>query len=548
VAGPSVAVRILGDLSAWAKSISGASETANTGAGKIKNAFSGVLGILNKSGVLGPFTGALDGVSEALDSISKKSADVGEKLLGAGGAIVGVGAGLMAFGSAQKEAQQQLSTAIDDTGASYSTYAGQIAEAVKAEEKHGETANETMNALQKLTEVTHSPATALQDLSVASDLAAAKHEDLTTAAGQLGKAFNGNMKVLKDFGITTKTSGSDAVSQLASVVKGQGDAAADSFSGKLRDLKATVEDDVATFANKWGPAITAVGAGLSGIGATMEVVSGVTDLLKNSTLLATVATQAQTAAQWLLNTAMSANPIGVVVVLIAALVAAFVLAYQHITVFRDGVNDLWHAMAVAFDGIKVAAVAVFDWLKSNWPLLLGVLTGPFGLMLAIVVTHWNSVKSFLEGIPGDIRSIFSGASHWLEQAGEDVVHGLVNGIKSAAAGAVNDVKAIPGQIVGGFKSALGIHSPSTVFAEFGRNTIEGYVQGIKQSAGTAASAVSSAVDALVPTAPPGPAMAVAGAAGAYGAAMHVENMNVSSAVDVDLLAQKVGARFAAARV
>ena len=140
---------------------------------------------------------------------------------------------------------------------------------------------------------------------------------------------------------------------------------------------------------------------------------------------------------------MDANPITLVVVALAALVAAFVLAYQHRSPHsRDGVNDLWTFIKSAFDGIEKAASDVFDWLAKNWPLVLGILTGPFGLMLEQVITHWNDVSTFLAGIPGKIATIFADAGTWLEKAGENIIKGLVDGITGAAKTAVDAVKKV----------------------------------------------------------------------------------------------------------
>lgn len=47
-----------------------------------------------------------------------------------------------------------------------------------------------------------------------------------------------------------------------------------------------------------------------------------------------------TAAQWLLNAAMTANPVGLIVMGIAALVAGFVAAYRHSETFRAGIDGL----------------------------------------------------------------------------------------------------------------------------------------------------------------------------------------------------------------
>ena len=204
MAGPSVAVRILGDLTGWNKSVGGTGDAATTATSRIKGAFSSVLGTLNKSGVLGPFGASIDAISSSMDSLSEKGASVGEKFLGVGGAAVGLGLGLQELGSKQQAAQQQLSAAISATGGSYAAYSEQIKETIGDEEHHGETATETMTAMQKLTQIMHNPTEAIKEMGLAADVAAAKHEDLTTAAGQVGKAFEGNTKILKDFGITVQ--------------------------------------------------------------------------------------------------------------------------------------------------------------------------------------------------------------------------------------------------------------------------------------------------------------------------------------------------------
>lgn len=58
-------------------------------------------------------------------------------------------------------------------------------------------------------------------------------------------------------------------------------------------------------------------------------------------------------AQWLLNAAMSANPLALVVIAVVALVAAIVLAYKNSETFRNIVQKCW-------EGIKTAAGAVWN--------------------------------------------------------------------------------------------------------------------------------------------------------------------------------------------
>jgi hypothetical protein len=113
-----------------------------------------------------------------------------------------------------------------------------------------------------------------------------------------------------------------------------------------------------------------------------------------------------------------------IVLAIAALVAAFVLAYQHVTWFRNAVDDMGRLVVRVFQDIKQWALDAFNWLKEHWPLILAILAGPFGLAVYEIATHWNSILSFLKGLPGDVGRVLG---HMWD--------GIANGFKSV----LNDV-------------------------------------------------------------------------------------------------------------
>ena len=104
-----------------------------------------------------------------------------------------------------------------------------------------------------------------------------------------------------------------------------------------------------------------------------------------------LAYKAWTIAQAALNVVMEANPILLVVVAIAALVAGIIWAYQNVEVFRDIVDGAFAAVATAFGWITAAASTVFDWLRDNWPLLLAILLGPFGAAVLVIQRNWDSI-------------------------------------------------------------------------------------------------------------------------------------------------------------
>jgi hypothetical protein len=107
---------------------------------------------------------------------------------------------------------------------------------------------------------------------------------------------------------------------------------------------------------------------------------------------------------------MAANPILLVVVAIAALVAAVIIAYQKVGWFRAFVDGAMRGIVTAFNWIRDAAAAVFGWISQHWPLLLTILTGPFGAMVAIVIKNWDTIRGVIQGFVDWLRGLVSTVS------------------------------------------------------------------------------------------------------------------------------------------
>jgi hypothetical protein len=523
VAGPSFVVRVLGDATGFGKSMDASAKTAQSAASKAHDAFSSMLGTLNRAGVLGPFGDALAGIDDAIGKVVGHGKDIGTVMLGVGGALAGVGVGLQALGSKDQAAHQQLQASVQATGKDYEDYASGVEAAIKKQEGFGTSANVTQDALSKLTQATHDPQKALDLLGTAANVAASKHEDLATAAGQIGKVYNGNTKLLKDYGVSIdKTTGltkdgKTATQALADVTAGQASAAADTFMGKLDGVKARVEDAAASFGQKYGPAITIAGAAMTGLGAAVETGSAAVTALKDSTLLQSAATKVAEAAQWLWNAAMDANPIGLVVLAIAGLVAALIFAYEKVGWFRDAVNDMGAAAVAAFNWVVNIAKVVFGWIAANWPLLVGILFGPFGMAAALILTHWDDILGFLKKLPGQITNIASGMWDGIYNAFKAMINFIID--------AWNGLKFKTPSI-----DVLGVHTPSVTI---GVPEIPHLAQGglITQTG----LIYAHAGEAITP-------------AGRAGPALHIENATFSDAADVDLLMRQTEFAVAAGRL
>jgi len=153
---------------------------------------------------------------------------------------------------------------------------------------------------------------------------------------------------------------------------------------------------------------------------------------KVASFASAAASQAWAGAQWLLNAALSANPIALVVIGIAALVAAIVIAWQHSETFRAIVT-------AAFDAVLGAVKWVWNWISDNWPTILTILTGPIGLAVRFIMGHWDTIKAGVTGVYDWIVEKF------------DAVVGFVTGLPDRISNAASGMW---GGITGAFKSAI----------------------------------------------------------------------------------------------
>lgn len=124
-------------------------------------------------------------------------------------------------------------------------------------------------------------------------------------------------------------------------------------------------------------------------------------------------------------------------------------------------------------GIVVAVISTF----------VGLITGSEDTYKGIKKV-WDGIMGFFAGIPKAIGDFFSGAGKWLVDAGKNIIDGLLNGLKSMGSTIGKFfLDLLPDWIVGPFKTALGIRSPSTKFFGYGRNIVQGAIGGVRSGFG-----------------------------------------------------------------
>lgn len=245
---------------------------------------------------------------------------------------------------------------------------------------------------------------------------------------------------------------------------------------------------------------------------------------------------------WAFNVALAANPIGLVVIAIAALVAALIWLWKNNETFRKIVTAAWK-------GVQVVVSAVVKWfVNTAWPFLQkvwdGILTGvrvlvrawklQWNIAVAVVRAVWGFIQdrvrngvanitavvtrirqivttvraafnaaraavvdrvgalvSFVRGVPGRIVGALGRLRSRLFGAGMDIIRGLIDGIRNMIGRAAQAARDAVSSAVSAAKNFLGIGSPSKVFAQLGMETMRGYQQGVGREARRTAAAVES---------------------------------------------------------
>jgi phage-related protein len=199
------------------------------------------------------------------------------------------------------------------------------------------------------------------------------------------------------------------------------------------------------------------------------------------------------------------------------------------------IKGLWHGVTTAFDSVVTFFRELPDNLKKHFTNAAEWLHSP-GLTVIKglgkgIVDAFENVVNWFKNLPRNIGGFFKDVGSWLKDAGYNLVMGLIHGIENAASAAWHAVTSFASGLVSGFKSAMGISSPSTVMAEqVGKWIPAGIARGVSDNmhlvataaAGVRQAAMAAAGDgspigfSITTTATHGDVMAASGPVGSAG--------------------------------
>lgn len=159
----------------------------------------------------------------------------------------------------------------------------------------------------------------------------------------------------------------------------------------------------------------------------VSIVQGVVSAIKAWQL----ATQGMTIAQKLLNLAMAANPIGIIITVIAALVAAFIVLWNNCEGFRNFFINLW-------ENIKNIVSNAVEAVKNFFGNLVSGVQEKFNAMKEAATEKFNAIKDAavekFNAIKDAVTEKFNAAKEamgTIMQAAKDVVSEKLSAMRSA---------------------------------------------------------------------------------------------------------------------
>lgn len=163
------------------------------------------------------------------------------------------------------------------------------------------------------------------------------------------------------------------------------------------------------------------------------------------------------AIQTALNVVMNANPIGLIILAITALVAAFMILWNNCEGFRNFWIGLW-------EHIKTAAGAVAEWFKNAWTATLDWFKDAVAKIKEFFAKAWEGIKAVfsnsiignyfkaiwetIKGVFAVVKAVLSG--NWAEAW--EAIKGIVNTWKDFFAGVWEKIAGVFSAIGGWFSA------------------------------------------------------------------------------------------------
>ena len=313
--------------------------------------------------------------------------------------------------------------------------------------------------------------------------------------GNIVKAINA---VQTEMGITGTTAleAEETISGSAASMKAAFSNFLTSLASDNMDTKESFEElkeTTSVFLENLVPKIQAVFESIGPIGQAIVVVTGAILALSAAEKAFTVVKTAATAAQWLYNAALNANPIGLIITLVAGLVAAIITLWNTNEGFRNDLIGAWDAIKNAAvvvwesivkfftEDIPNAFNTVINFVKDNWQSLLLLITNPIAGALKLLYDLNPRFREWVNDVWTSIKNGFSrivdGARTW----GKDLLDNFISGIRSK----IQNLKDMVSNVAQTVKNFLGFSEPKegplSNFHTYAPDMMDLFIKGIRDN-------------------------------------------------------------------
>lgn len=216
-----------------------------------------------------------------------------------------------------------------------------------------------------------------------------------------------------------------------------------------------------------GPLLVAIGSVISAVGTIMTLVpalSGALTALKGVFIA--------------LNAAMAANPIGIVIVAITALVAAFLYLWNNCEAFRD----FWINL---FEKVKEVVSKAVEAVKNFFTKMIEGIKERVGKIKETIVGGFTAAIDFITSLPRK-------ALKW----GKDIIEGIVRGIKSMIGAVKNAVSSVANTIKSFLHFSTPDEGPLKDYASWMPDMMKGLAEGISSNTGLIDKAIAGVASSI----------------------------------------------------
>ena len=222
-------------------------------------------------------------------------------------------------------------------------------------------------------------------------------------------------------------------------------------------------------------------------GAIMGIIAAF-GLYEAGMLAVKVATAAWTAAQWLLNAALSANPIAIVIAAIAALVGAIIYLWNNNEEFRTAILAMWANIQETTANVVAAFKKFFtedipSFFNKMWEKAKEIGNNLKEFFTETIPGYIQTAVDFLAGLPGKALS-------W----GKDLIDNFVSGIKGKISAVTDAVKEVAGKVADFLGFSEPDKGPLSNFHTFAPDMMELFMKGVRDNENELQATVGHAFD------------------------------------------------------